>query len=145
MWSIRSRVNGHTRQLYAGGRQAIQEPGVSFPRLVVPHCEAQCLLLSNDHQQTLSAGNSGVNQIALEQHVVLHGHWNDHSRKLRPLRLTDSDRASVHRAQHLDVADRIELMPFRDSVLYQLHQGRGDLDRRVALNEMEVGTWLSRP
>src|ERR1017187_9192222 len=61
------------------------------------------------------------------------------------VQLTDADRAPVHRAQNLYVADWFEVMPFRDSVLHQLHQCRGDFLRRIALDEIEVRARLRRP
>ena len=40
---------------------------------VIPNREAESFLLADDHEQLFGAGDSGVNQVALEEHVVLHG------------------------------------------------------------------------
>ena len=51
-------------------------------RPVIPDREAKGFLLTDHHEQSLGAGDSGVNQIALEQHVMLHGDWDYHCREL---------------------------------------------------------------
>ena len=72
--------------------QAAQESGVAPARLVVPYRDAQSFSLSNHYEQPLGAGDPGIDQVALEQHEVLHGHRNHHRRELRALRLVDGHR-----------------------------------------------------
>ena len=71
--------------------QAAQEPRVPLSRLVVPDSEAQSLPLPDYHQQPLGAGNTGVDEVSLEKHVMLHGDRDDHRWELRALRLVDGD------------------------------------------------------
>ncbi len=58
------------------------------------------------------------------------------------VQLADSDRSPIHRAQNLNVADRVEPMPLRDSILNQPNQGCGYILRRIPFYEVEVGTGL---
>ena len=51
-----------------------------------------------------------------------------------------AERSPVHRAENLNVPDRVEMEPFWNSLLHHLHQRCCDLFRVVAFDEMEIGT-----
>jgi len=54
--------------------------------------DTERLPLPDQHEQPLAPRDSGVNQVALQQHVVLRGQWNYYRRELRTLRFVDRDR-----------------------------------------------------
>src|ERR1019366_4603066 len=56
-----------------------------------------------------------------------------------------AERSAVHRAENLNVADRVETKPFWNSILHQLDQRCHDLLRVVPLDKMEVGTRVGSP
>ena len=63
-------------------------------RPIVPHRHGQCLLLADEHDQLLAPRDPGIDQVALQEQVVLHGQRNDYGREFRALRLVDRDRVA---------------------------------------------------
>src|ERR1035441_5269119 len=69
-----------------GPLQAVEQPRIPPLRTVIMDRDGERLPLSDQHQQPLAPRDPGVNQVALQQHVVLRGQRNYYRRKLRSLR-----------------------------------------------------------
>jgi len=63
-------------------------------RTVVADGNGQRFSLPDQHEQPLATRDLGVDQVTLGQHVVLHGQWDHHCRKIGPVRLVDRYRIS---------------------------------------------------
>src|SRR5208282_899301 len=74
--------------------QSSQQPRVPPLRSVVADRDAPCLLLPDQHEQSLAPRDARVDKVALQQHVVLGRKRDDDCRELRSLRLVDRDRVS---------------------------------------------------
>ena len=74
--------------------EASQQPRVPPLRTVIADGYAQRLLLPDQDEQPLAPRDAGVDQVALEQHVVLRGERDHDRRELRSLRLVNRDRVS---------------------------------------------------
>src|ERR1019366_1919933 len=98
---VNSRLRYHSR-LAAGFRfdgpslcahlalQTSQQPRIPPLRSVVADRDAQRLLLPDQHEQPLAPRDPRIDQVALQQHVVLHGERDNDCRELRSLRLVDT-------------------------------------------------------
>jgi hypothetical protein len=95
----------HPLQLLSA--QAGQKPRIPPLRSVIPHRDAQRLLLPDEHEQPLSPRDSGINQVPLQEHVVLRGERDHDCRELRPLRLVNGDRIGErHFVQFVPLDDK---------------------------------------
>jgi len=99
--------------------QTTQQSGVSLPRLVIPDGEPQGLFLADHYKQPLGACNSGVDEVPLEEHVMLHGHRDNHRWELRALRLVDGHRVSQRDFVQFPVVinNQPVIEPYRDFLL----------------------------
>src|SRR5437763_17171615 len=71
--------------------------------------DRQRLPLSNQHDEALAPGHTGVDQVSLQHPVVLGGDWDDHSRILGSLALVD--RHGVGQHQLIEFGEPVNHLP----------------------------------
>src|SRR5690606_21404770 len=102
-WTLDSPESSHS--LEPGKKSA-----VTVPQFLSPNPQRKCLLFSHDDHEAAAPRHRRVQQVPLKQQEMLHGHGNDHGRKLRSLGFMNRD--GVRGSQFIQFTKFIHHFPF---------------------------------
>ena len=79
----------------------------------VSHRHAEGLFLADEDDHPLPTGDSGIEEIPLEQEILLHGQRDDNDREFRALTLVNGD--GVGKFEFVEFCELIGDLPFSES------------------------------
>src|SRR5215467_4811089 len=101
-WRSPGERNGHLRRRGCARAQPLLQLRPTPPTRDVAHRDSDGLLLSDQHDKLLAAGDAGVKKVPLQHRVMLRHHWDDHGLVFRTLAFVDGRGIRGH--QHVEFA-----------------------------------------